>query len=216
MEKDAFHPCGEEEKEVKGNVEDSIIPEAAGDEKEEAPQQKEEHSEVQEAKPPSAEEAVEIEPVDIQKLREKIAELEKEKEEMKNRLLRMYADFENFRRRSRKEKDELLMYANFNLLQKLLPVIDNLERALLASEKGPDGIAEGLELIKKHFLDILAKEGVCPIESVGQPFDPNYHEAVAMEESSGYPAGTVVEELEKGYMFKEKVLRVSKVKVAAE
>lgn len=214
MEKDAFHPSGEEEKEVKQNVEDSIIPEAAGDEKEESPQQKEDQSEVQEVKTPS-EEALEIEPEDVQKLQEKIAELEKEKEEMKNRLLRLHADFENFRRRSRKEKDELLMYANFNLLQKLLPVIDNLERALLASEKGPDGIAEGLELIKKHFMDILAKEGVSPIESVGRPFDPNYHEAVAMEESSGYPAGTVVEELEKGYMFKEKVLRVSKVKVAA-
>ncbi len=154
--------------------------------------------------------------ITVEALQQRIEELEQEKEEMKNRLLRLQADFENFRRRVRTEKEELVSYANFNLIQKLLPVIDNLERALFASQKGPDGIIEGLEMIKKHFMDILLKEGVTPIESVGKPFDPNCHEAIFREECSDYPPGTVVEELQKGYMINDKVLRASMVKVSAE
>lgn len=212
-ENNIYHSSGEGEEELKHNVNGNG--EDAGDEKEKAPQQKEYQPELEE-EDTASENAVDAEAIDVQMLQQKIAELEKENEEMKNRLLRLHADFENFRRRTRNEKEELVTYANFNLLQKLLPVIDNLERALLASEKGPEGIIEGLEMIKRHFLDILSKEGVTPIESVGKPFDPNYHEAVSMEESSVYPPGTVVEELQKGYIFNDKVLRVSKVKVSAE
>ncbi|NMB42346.1 MAG: nucleotide exchange factor GrpE [Firmicutes bacterium] len=150
-------------------------------------------------------------------LEQKIEKLEQEKEEMKNRMLRLQADFENFRRRVRSEKADLISYANFDLMQKLLPVVDNLERALSASQGGAsEGIVEGLEMIRKSFLEIMAKEGVTPIESIGKPFDPNCHEAVFREENSDFPPGTVVEELQKGYMFNDKVLRVSMVKVSAE
>ncbi|RJX29584.1 MAG: nucleotide exchange factor GrpE [Dethiobacter sp.] len=153
--------------------------------------------------------------ITMEVLQKKIEELEQEKEEMKNRLLRMQADFDNFRRRMRTEKEEMVNYANFNLLQKLLPVIDNLERALLASENSPEGIMEGLGMIIKHFMELLNKEGVIPIDSVGKPFDPNCHEAVLREECSDYPPGTVVQELQKGYMINDKVLRASMVKVSA-
>lgn len=149
-------------------------------------------------------------------LQQRVMELEKEKEEITNRMLRLQADFENFRRRARAEKEELFSAANFDLLQKLLPVIDNMDRALLAAQKGSGGIIEGLEMIKKHFLDILLKEGVAPIESCGKPFDPNFHDAVFREECSEYPPGTVVEELQKGYMFNDRILRASMVKVSAE
>ena len=154
--------------------------------------------------------------IEVDTLRQRVDELEKEKEEMNNRMLRLQADFENFRRRVRTEKEELVSYANFDLMQKLLPVVDNMERALSASQKGSEGIMEGLEMIKKQFLDILSKEGVTPTESLGKPFDPNFHDAVFREKCSDYPPGTVMEELQKGYMFNDKVLRASMVKVSAE
>ncbi|NMB34679.1 MAG: nucleotide exchange factor GrpE [Firmicutes bacterium] len=152
----------------------------------------------------------------VEELERKVAALEQENSDIKNRLLRLQADFDNYRKRMRAEKAEMITLANFNLIQKLLPAIDNLERALLALEEGPDGIKEGLEKVKKYFMEILFSEGVSPIQSSGEPFDPHFHEAVLMEESSVYPPGTVVEELQKGYIMHERVLRASKVKVATE
>lgn len=151
---------------------------------------------------------------EIGELEQKLQELEEEKNETTNRLLRMQADFDNYRKRVRSEKGELMQSANFSLVEKLLPVIDNLERACLASEKGSEGVIEGLKMIVRNFMDILEKEGLTPIDCVGKPFDPNCHEAVMREEGSDYPAGTVVEEIQKGYKMNEKVLRASMVKVA--
>lgn len=151
-----------------------------------------------------------------EELLEKVAGLEQEKSAIKNRLLRLQADFDNFRKRARHEKEEMIGLANFNLVQKLLPVIDNLERALSALQEGPSDIREGLEMIKKHFMEILQGEGVALIESVGQHFDPRFHEAVLREEESVHPPDTVVDELQKGYIMNERVLRASKVKVSVE
>ena len=151
---------------------------------------------------------------EIEELEQKIQELEEEKNELTNRLLRMQADFDNYRKRVRSERLELINSANFSLVEKLLPVIDNLERASNANEKGSQGVIEGLKMIVRNFMDILEKEGLTPIDCVGKPFDPNCHEAVMREEGSDYPADTVVEEIQKGYKMNEKVLRASMVKVA--
>ncbi len=152
----------------------------------------------------------------VEELEQKITTLEQENAGIKNRLLRLQADFDNFRKRVRAEKEEMFTLANFNLVQKILPAIDNLERALSALQESPAGIREGLEMVKKHFMEILFSEGVTPIKSSGELFDPHFHEAVLKEDNSDYPPGTVVEELQKGYIMHGRVLRASKVKVSAD
>jgi molecular chaperone GrpE len=149
-------------------------------------------------------------------LQQKITEVILEKEELTNRLLRLQADFENYRRRVRTEKEELGQYAIFNFVEKMLPVIDNLERASASKQGNEEGIVEGIRMILKQLLDILESEGVTPIDCLGKPFDPNRHEAMLRDENSDYPADTIVEELQKGYLMYEKVLRPSLVKVAVE
>lgn len=152
----------------------------------------------------------------LEELKHRIAALEEENSELTNRLLRLQADFDNYRKRVRAEKEELTQYANYNLIQKLLPVIDNMERACSAPDTSPKGIIEGLELILKNLLDILGKEGVTPIDCRGKPFDPNCHEAVMTETSNDYPVNTVLEEFQKGYLMNDRVLRASMVKVSVE
>jgi molecular chaperone GrpE len=136
-----------------------------------------------------------------------------EKEELMNRLLRKQADFDNYRRISRIEKEEVRDYALFEFASKLLPVIDNLERALQSAsrEQVPGSYLEGLEMIAKQLVGLLEQEGVTVMESADRPFDPNYHHAV-MQVEEGKP-GCVAEELQKGYLYKNRVLRPAMVKV---
>ncbi len=147
-------------------------------------------------------------------LSDELLRLQQENEELKNRLVRLQADFENYRKRVRAEKEELVEYANCELIKKILPVIDNMERACSASQQGAEGLIEGLEMITKQLREILEKEGLEPIECQGKPFDPPCHEAVMQEESPDHPPGTVIEELQKGYRMKDRVLRPSMVKVS--
>ena len=144
-------------------------------------------------------------------------EWEQEKQELSGRLLRLQADFDNYRKRMRLEKETLEEYAVFTFVQKLLPVLDNLERALTASQATKDSndpLAEGVMLIFRQFIEILEKEGVVSMNCTDQPFDPNYHDAVLQEENASCAPGTILAEIQKGYMFKERVLRASKVKVS--
>jgi molecular chaperone GrpE len=147
---------------------------------------------------------------------QKIAELQKQADENYQRFLRVQADFENFRRRTNKEKAELAQYASAKLIEQLLPVIDNFERAIYVSKENKDfdAFAKGIEMIYQQTVQVLAQEGLKPIEAVGRPFNPDFHQAVMQVEKEGVEEGTVVEELQKGYMFKEKVLRPSMVKVS--
>ncbi|MFZ5817715.1 MAG: nucleotide exchange factor GrpE [Bacillota bacterium] len=134
--------------------------------------------------------------------------------DLKERLLRAQADFENYRRRVAREKEELALYANQKLLLSFLPVLDNLERALATQPvAGDEKLRQGVELTARSFREILAKEGVTPIEAVGQPFDPNQHEAVMTEESTEHEDGTVLFEFQKGYRLGDRVIRPSMVKV---
>ncbi len=151
-------------------------------------------------------------------LEQRVQELEQENEELQNRLLRLQADFDNYRKRMRSEMSEVQERANVELLQKILPVLDNLKRAALAAEETAEegSIKEGVQMITKQLEDLLEKEGVTPIECEGQPFDPTCHDAVVQEPSDDHPPNTVLEELQKGYRLKDKVLRPSIVKVSSE
>lgn len=134
--------------------------------------------------------------------------------DLRERLIRSQADFENYKRRMAREKEELAVYANQKLLLNLLPVLDNLERALATQPAtGDEKLRQGVEMTARSFREILAKEGVSPIEAVGRPFDPNEHEAVMTEESTEHEDGTVLFEFQKGYRLGDRVIRPSMVKV---
>ncbi|SDE79090.1 molecular chaperone GrpE [Fontibacillus panacisegetis] len=139
-----------------------------------------------------------------------------EVEEHKQRLLRTQADFDNFRRRTQKEKEELGKYASAKLITELLPVVDNFERALSTTSDTTEAAsyAKGVEMILRQFEGILQAEGLTAMETVGQPFNPEYHQAIMQVESEDHEEGIIVEELQKGYLLKDKVLRPAMVKVS--
>ena len=136
-----------------------------------------------------------------------------EEEALNAKYLRLMADFQNFRRRTEKEKNDIYAFANEKIVSELLNVIDNFERALAMATEG-DGFAEGMKLIFKQLQGVLEKSGVAEIEALGQDFDPNFHNAVMMEDSAEYESGKVTEVLQKGYMLNNRVIRPSMVKVA--
>ncbi|MDQ6713965.1 MAG: nucleotide exchange factor GrpE [Candidatus Dormibacteraeota bacterium] len=131
------------------------------------------------------------------------------------RYQRLAADFENYKRRTRQELADRTQYANEELLRKLLPIFDNLRRAL---EHAPEGIDrnwfDGLRMVVRQFEDTLQSQGVSPIRAVGEKFDPAQHEAIAREETDDHEEGTIVEEMQPGYRLHERVLRPTLVKVA--
>lgn len=139
-----------------------------------------------------------------------------EVEEHKQRLLRTQADYDNFRRRTQKEKEELGKYASAKLITELLPVVDNFERALNTTSDNAEvaSYAKGVEMILRQFEGVLQAEGLTAMETVGQPFNPEYHQAIMQVESEDHEEGIVVEELQKGYLLKDKVLRPAMVKVS--
>lgn len=151
-----------------------------------------------------------------EQLRRQLAEKTKEAAEFFDKWLRLRAEFENFKKRMQKEKADLLKFGNESLLRALLPVLDNLTRALdHGKEKGgqASSLLEGVELIHKQFINILEKFGVKPVSAVGELFDPEKHEAIAQEESDQEP-NKVIGEVEKGYLYHERLLRPAKVIVA--
>ena len=162
------------------------------------------------------EEAFDPETADGDTLLDKYRELGDELSETQERVLRTAADAENFKKRLQREKEEQTRYANESLMRELLPVIDNLERALEHSEAGADqgGLLEGLNMTLKGFLDTLTRFGCTPVEAAGKPFDPNFHEAVSQEESADHEPNTVLRELQKGYLLKERLLRPAVVIVS--
>ena len=141
--------------------------------------------------------------------------------ELKDKYLRLAADFDNFRRRSLKERQDLHNYANENLVKELLPVVDNLERAVAhgrKEEQRPDSenLLQGVELTYRSLLQTLARHGVVEVEAQGKPFDPAVHEAVRRVPTSEHEPGTVVEVYQKGYLLKDRMLRPAMVAVASE
>lgn len=146
------------------------------------------------------------------------ASLETELAASKDRVLRLQADFDNFRRRTLKEREDLLNYGHENLVKDLLTTVDNLERAIEHAQQNQDGNLEGLlqgvELVFRELLGTLAKHGVSRIEAQGRPFDPEFHEAIAQEPTDEKPANTVLKVFQTGYALRNRVLRPARVVVA--
>lgn len=135
--------------------------------------------------------------------------------ELNDKLMRTMAEFDNFRKRSEREKTQMFEVGAKSIVEKILPVIDNFERGLGSVPEAEKGSAfvQGMEQIYKQFLTSLESVGVTPIEAVGKEFDPNFHNAVMHAEDENYGENIVSEELQKGYMYKETVVRHSMVKV---
>ena len=136
-------------------------------------------------------------------------------DELEDRVKRQMAEFENFRKRTDKEKTMMFETGAKSVIEKILPVVDNFERGLatIPEEDENSGFASGMKMIYKQMMDELDKLGVKPIEAVGQEFDPNFHNAVMQVESEEYESGVVAQELLKGYMYHESVVRHSMVAV---
>ena len=142
-----------------------------------------------------------------------VEELRRERDSLQDRLLRTAAEFDNYRKRMDRDRRELAEYTAGEVMTELLPIIDNLERALQAASQD-DPLRKGVELIHRQMLDILRKRGVKPIEALGADFDPNFHQAVIHEASAEHREGEVMEELQRGYVVGDRLLRPAMVKVA--
>lgn len=153
---------------------------------------------------------------ELSALHEQIANKDKEIAELKDKYLRALADTENTRKRMRQQSEESVRLQRENLLRDLLPITDNLERAVDAARGGGNGkpIVEGVEMVLRSLHDFLRSNGVTPRESVGQPFDPQFHEAVDHVESLEHAPNTVISEFHRGYQVGERVLRPARVSVA--
>jgi molecular chaperone GrpE len=145
-----------------------------------------------------------------------LAEKEKERQELYDRLLRTMAEFDNYKKRVAKDKEDLIRYGNEKLMRELLPVIDNFERALEQAKISPDqkALQEGVEMILRQLVALLEKFGVKGFSSVGQLFDPNRHEAMTHQESAEHEENTVIAEFQRGYNLHDRLLRAAMVAVA--
>ena len=170
----------------------------------------------QKAKQPVGESvAVEVETAEA--VLESTETLETVKTEMLDRVKRLQADFDNYRRRTRQEQCDLSAFVTQNLIKDLLPVVDNFERALASRPtEDPSGFGAGVEMIYRQFYAVLEKQGISAVETVGAMFDPAKHEAIMKDEDSDQPEGTGVAELQKGYAACGKIIRPALVKVAGK
>ena len=172
-----------------------------------------EHTEQEAAAVPAAEQGGGDER--IQQLEEALAAKEAEAKASWDKFVRERADLENYRKRASREKEELLNYSIKSLLEEVLPVLDSLERALdHANEDGLSAVVEGIRMSHGMLMTALKKFGVTPVAAVGAPFDPSFHQAMSQVETDEHPPNTVVEEFQKGYMLKERLLRPAMVSVS--
>lgn len=145
---------------------------------------------------------------------EEVEKLRKERDQYLDRLARLQAEFDNFRKRNAREQQDYRDYAVVDALKSFLPILDSLDRAAKSGAQDLAQIRSGIELIDRQFHDALSKLGVQPIPAEGQPFDPNLHQAIAMEETDEAPDNTVIGELQRGYRIKDRLLRPAMVRVA--
>jgi molecular chaperone GrpE len=167
--------------------------------------------------PETIEKSADETPKDIvEDLEEQLAAAKAEATSAYDRFLRMSAEFENYKKRILRETSDARKYANESLLTALLSVVDNLERALVASKDGcaAEGLVEGVEMVQDELLKIFKQFSVKPIETKAQLFDPAYHQAMGQEETDQYPENTIVQEFQKGYTFHDRLLRPAMVIVA--
>jgi len=157
-----------------------------------------------------------VTPEQLRELKERAAKADENWE----RLLRTSADFDNFKKRAAREKQEAIKYGNESLLEKLLPVLEHLEMALAAAQAaGPEtgqSLQAGVSMICQQFKNVLAEAGLEELDALGKPFDPNLHEAVSQQETLDVPEGQVVQQLRKGYKLRDRLLRPASVVVAKQ
>lgn len=144
---------------------------------------------------------------------ENAEEQQEEQESESERYMRLMADFQNYKRRSEKERSDIYSFANEKIITELLTVADNFERALASADRN-ESFVKGMEMIFDQLIGVMTKSGTEEIKALGEDFDPNFHNAVMTEESSEYESGKVTEVLQKGYILNGKVIRPSMVKVA--
>lgn len=137
-------------------------------------------------------------------------------DEMLQRLQRLQADFDNYRKRTVREKEDFAAFAEAALVKGLLPILDNFDRALSSLPESEAAWADGIKLVQRQLMTVLEQQGMTLIDSLGQPFDPNLHEAVMRDDQADAEDGTILAELQKGYMYKGRLLRPSMVKVAVK
>ncbi|AFH48801.1 Molecular chaperone GrpE [Ignavibacterium album JCM 16511] len=156
--------------------------------------------------------------VNAEELQKRIEELEKESNEWKEKFLRKAAEFENYKKRTENDQLNLLNYAAESFIKKILPIVDDFERSLehINDSNDYEKLKEGIQLIYNKLVKILDEQGVKKIEAVGKPFNVEFHEALMQREDPSVPPHTVLDELEKGYMYRDKVIRHSKVVVSSE
>ena len=145
---------------------------------------------------------------------ELIEKLEKELAEAKDKSMRIQAEMLNFRKRKEEEVEKLYKYANEDILKKLLLIVDNFERAIKFENEDNKEIFKGFNMIYQNILNILKENSVTEIDALDKPFDPNYHQAVLTEKKDGVEQGIVIEVMQKGYMYKDRILRPTMVKVS--
>lgn len=143
--------------------------------------------------------------------------LRAERDELKDQLLRTRAEMENIRKRMQRERDEERRYAALPLIRDLLPVIDNLDRAVASGEQasGTDSLLLGVKMVSRQLQEVLGRYGAAPIAALGLPFDPHQHEALQLHPTAEHPPQTVLQELERGYILHDRVIRPSKVIVSS-
>lgn len=145
-----------------------------------------------------------------------LTKVREEARDIEDRMFRLAAEFENYKKRMQRERETMMKYAEENILKELLPSLDNLERAIEQGRNADDAavLLEGVEMTYKGLMTALEKVGLKPLSGVGEQFDPNFHEALAMEPSDDVPANVILQEYQKGYMFKDRLIRAAKVVVS--
>lgn len=213
MEASDFHNDEEVEEILNKKEQENTVQDAVNEEMQDEQLTAEETS-AAEGQPEAAEKSAEEQKAETGN--EEVERLKAELAEQQQRTLRTQADFDNFRRRTQKEKEELAKYASSKLITELLPVIDNFERALDAAGISPEveSFSKGVNMIFRQLEGVLNAEGLEAMNCVGQPFNPEFHQAIMQVESEEHEEGIVVEEVQKGYMLKDKVLRPAMVKVS--
>ena len=144
----------------------------------------------------------------------KIVDAREQIDELNTRVLRLTADYDNYRKRAQREKEDVRQFANQGLLEKLLPVLDNFEMAITAVKEADPSIKDGVQMIYDQLFAVLKDSGMEPIDAMGEAFDPNLHEALSQEETTNANEGTVVQQVQRGYKLNERLVRPARVVVA--
>ena len=144
----------------------------------------------------------------------KIVDAREQIDELNARVLRLTADYDNYRKRAQREKEDVRQFANQGLLEKLLPVLDNFEMAITAVKEADPSIKDGVQMIYDQLFAVLNDSGMEPIDAMGEQFDPNLHEALSQEETSDANEGAVVQQVQRGYKLNDRLVRPARVVVA--